>query len=246
MLATTPWAAGSPSCATGSWPAGTRFISVPPPASARVSFAGGRWRLWLRPATRRALTGRIVADAGLSSVQATGGLRSRVSRTVRALSFLLPAGADPARLSFAARCAGRVSFDLAGARVLIGRQPAPTSAFQIQRPATSGVAGRLIAGPTCPVVGPGVNCPPSPAVQGTVQISTAPATRSSSAGAPVATVSSDSNGNFSADLPPGQYMLTGRASGPQPPAGTISRTASVLVESGVVSQVTVVFDTGIR
>jgi hypothetical protein len=59
-------------------------------------------------------------------------------------------------------------------------------------------------------------------------------------------VSSDSNGNFSADLPPGQYMLTGRASGPQPPAGTISRTASVLVESGVVSQVTVVFDTGIR
>jgi hypothetical protein len=104
----------------------------------------------------------------------------------------------------------------------------------------------MIAGPTCPVVGPGANCPPANGVQGTVEIDTDPSSRSSPGGAPVKAVSSDSSGNFSADLAPGAYTLTGRSSGPQPPAGTMSRSESVRVESGVVSQVTLAFDTGIR
>jgi hypothetical protein len=83
-------------------------------------------------------------------------------------------------------------------------------------------------------------------VQGTVQIDTAPATRSSPAGSPVKTVSSDANGNFAIDLAPGDYALTAHASNPQPPAGSVSRSEIVRVESGVVSDVTLVFDTGIR
>jgi hypothetical protein len=239
-------ASPSASCATGQWPAATHFTSVPPPASARVSFASGRWRLWLRPAARWALTARVTADAGLGSVRATASLASLLHRGSRALSFALPGGSGPARLSFASRCAHRMAFDFAGARALIGRKQAPTSGFQIQRPPTTRVTGQLIAGPTCPVERPGENCPPPRKVQGTVEIDSAPASRSSPNGAPVKTVSSDSSGHFSAELPPGDYTLTARASGPEPPAGTMSRSGSVRVESGVVSEVTLVFDTGIR
>jgi hypothetical protein len=139
-----------------------------------------------------------------------------------------------------------MAFDFAGARILIGRKHAPASAFQIRRPAATGVTGQLIAGPTCPVVRPGENCPPPRKVQGTVQIDTAPASRSSPNGTPVKTVSSDSSGYFSTQLAPGDYTLTARASGPAPPAGRTSRSESVRVESGVMSEVTLVFDTGIR
>jgi hypothetical protein len=239
-------ASPSASCATGQWPAGTHFTSVPPPASARVSFASGRWRLWLRPAARWALTGRMTADAGLGSIRATAPLASRLHRGPRALWFALPGGSGPARLSFTSRCAHRMAFDFAGARVLIGRKQAPASRFQIQRPPTTSVTGQLIAGPTCPVERPGENCPPPRKVQGKVEIDTAPTSRSSPNGTPVETVSSDSSGHFSAELPPGDYTLTALASGPAPPAGRMSRSESVRVESGVVSEVTLVFDTGIR
>jgi hypothetical protein len=83
-------------------------------------------------------------------------------------------------------------------------------------------------------------------VQGTVEIDTAPISRSSPAGTPVKTVSSDGEGNFSADLSPGDYVLTGHASGSQPPGGNVSRSIPVRVDSGVVSEATVPFDTGIR
>jgi hypothetical protein len=202
LIATTN-ALGGGTCATGSWSAGTRVIAVPPPASARVSFAQGRWRLWLRHATGRALSGRVAADAGLSYVRTTESLRSRVHRSARVLSFRLPAGSSPARLSFVARCAHQIAFTLAGARILIGRNPAPASGFQILRPPTTGVAGQLLLGPTCPVVGPGGYCPSAASgVPGTVEIDAAPTIRSSAAGTPVETVSTDSNGSFSADLAP--------------------------------------------
>src|SRR5437588_6356814 len=121
LAATTTNASPSTGCATGQWPAGLRFTSVPPPASARVSFVGGRWHLWLRPAARQALTGRITADAGLGSVRATAALTRRLHRTARGLSFMLPSGAGTARLSFASRCAHGIAFDFGGSRVLIGR-----------------------------------------------------------------------------------------------------------------------------
>jgi hypothetical protein len=234
-------ASGSTSCAKGSWPAGTRSIAVPPPASARVSFSHGRWRLWLRPAARRGLTGRVAADGALSSVRASGALRSRLHHTGRALSFVMPAGSAPARVSFTARCAHRIAFDFAGVRTLIGRQPAPASGFQLQ----TGVTGRLILGPICPLAGRTRACASDRGVHGTVEIDTAPAS-GSTAGTPVETVATDANGNFSAALSPGDYTFTGRSSGPQPPAGTMSRSSSAHVAPGAVSQVTVVFDTGIR
>jgi hypothetical protein len=246
VLTTTTLASGRADCATGSWPAAARSISPARPAAARVIFARGRWQLSLRPAASRALVGRVAADSGLSSVRGTAALRGRVHRSSRGLSFVLPGGSAPAALSFVARCAHRITFELAGGRTVVGRQPAPTPGFQLQRPPSTGVSGQMIAGPTCPVVGPGANCPPANRVQGTVEIDTTQSSRSSPAGTPVRTVSSDSNGNFSADLAPGAYTLTGRSPGPQPPAGTMSRSESVRVESGVVSQVTLTFDTGIR
>ena len=100
------------------------------------------------------------------------------------------------------------------------------------------IAGRVLAGPVCPVE----TSPPDPAcddrpVPGAVIVVTR------SEGSPVVTVTSDAAGRFSLTLPPGAYRLT-----PQPVEGLLGTAApaDVVVGAGATTDVIVTYDTGIR
>ena len=103
---------------------------------------------------------------------------------------------------------------------------------------TGSVAGRVVAGPVCPVetVPPDPACAPRPVAGATLAIGDAQ-------GKDVAVVVSDANGLFSLTLPPGDYVLTA-----QPVEGLMGTpeplSFAVLVGSPV--ELTVVYDTGIR
>jgi hypothetical protein len=82
-----------------------------------------------------------------------------------------------------------------------------------------------------------------------VRIETAPATKSAGPGQLVKSISSDANGAFATDLAPGDYVLWAEPASPQPPTPSGSpttRAVTVRVEPGVVSEVTLAYDTGIR
>lgn len=106
---------------------------------------------------------------------------------------------------------------------------------------TTGVDGRVIAGPTCPVVTP--DCPPAKPVETTVLVETAPDTRASGSGELVKSIPSDANGRFATDLAPGDYVLTTEPSGSGYP---LPKSVTVHVEPDAVSHVTLALDTGIR
>ena len=204
------------------------------------------WRLRLH-AGSAPLEATVSADARLLIRSASGALRPGLRHSRRRISLTLSAGPGTRELRFTAGCATRIAFTFSSQAVLLGAGAAPAASFTLRRPASTGVAGRMIAGPTCPVVRPG--CPPARAVPGTVEISAAPSTRSSGSGMPVKTLSTDAGGAFATDLAPGDYTLVGRPSGTQPPTpsgSSTSRPELVHVASGVVTEVTLTFDTGIR
>lgn len=244
-LVITSQASGS-GCPSGSWPPITHAPAAVPSADVRLYFAHGRWQLRLHPGAGQSLATSVTADSRLAALRSSPGVRAVLRRTARTVSFTLRAGSSGQSLSFATRCARRVAFAFSDARIVIGRRSAPLPTFALERPATAGIAGRLIAGPTCPVVGPGANCPPARPVQGTVQIQTVPASRASSGPSTVTTVSSDAGGRFSASLPPGQYQITAHASSGMTYGSGTSRTMAVTVAGGVISDVVLAFDTGIR
>jgi hypothetical protein len=180
-------------------------------------------------------------------IHVTRPLRSALARSARGFSLRLAGTAAPQQVDFNAPCADRMSFRFTGGRGFLGSHAVPASSFELRRPPTTGVAGVIIAGPTCPVVTPG--CPPARPVRGTVRIETAPATRSSGPSTLVKSVESDANGAFAAELAPGDYVLFAEpaaAGAPTPSGSSTSRAVPVRVEAGVVSQVTLAFDTGIR
>jgi len=201
------------------------------------------WRLRARGASRSApLSGQVQADAQLRVVATSRGVRSGLRTHERSVSFRL-SSAGLARLDFRSPCASRLSFRLNGSsspHLYLGSSgKAPASAFRLNRPAAAGVAGRILLGSRCPVVGNN-GCPPAKATQGAVRIETAPAEKGSS-GHIVATVRSDSNGNYSADLSPGRYLLVVEKSGY--PA---QKAHAATVEAGVVTLTDLFLDTGIR
>ena len=104
----------------------------------------------------------------------------------------------------------------------------------------SGIAGRVVAGPTCPVerVPPDPQCQPRPLA---ASLRIHPAGKHS----PVDTVRSGSDGRFSIHLAPGVYVVKPLArSGsplPRPPAPS-----QVRVRVGRFTHVTITYDTGIR
>jgi hypothetical protein len=100
--------------------------------------------------------------------------------------------------------------------------------------ARSGVRGIVLAGPQCPVVEQGSPCPDRPWA-GTVRVTTPD-------GALVAEAETDLDGGFAFDLDPGSYVVVAVA-GAGPPAGSSKRIA---VEDGVVTELRLVVDTGIR
>jgi Carboxypeptidase regulatory-like domain len=97
----------------------------------------------------------------------------------------------------------------------------------------SGVAGRVTAGPTCPVEQVGHPCPPQP-VSGTIKAQKASRT--------VAHTRSDANGNYSMPLAPGRYTLVVQTGSTFPRCPT----TPVTVPRGQVVTVNITCDTGIR
>jgi hypothetical protein len=104
------------------------------------------------------------------------------------------------------------------------------------------VAGRILIGPTCPIVTD--KCPPAKPGHGTVRVETAPPERGEgSTGRLVKRVKSDRHGNFSTTLLAGRYALVVEKSGSGYP---LPKPLVVDVEGGVMSQVTLTLDSGIR
>ncbi len=102
----------------------------------------------------------------------------------------------------------------------------------------SGIAGTVLAGPQCPVVGPnsGPECDDKPLAATIVVRSTA--------GLLVTQFTSDASGEFRVPLFPGTYLLD-----PQPVSASglphgVPQT--VTVDAGQFTEVTIEYDTGIR
>jgi hypothetical protein len=103
--------------------------------------------------------------------------------------------------------------------------------------AWTGVAGRVAAGPTCPVERPGdSSCQPRP-VAGAVLVVTG------AGGTEVARVTADADGLFRVDLQPGDYTLV-----PQPSEGLLGTAQPVpfTVAQGSPTFLEIDYDTGIR
>ena len=106
-------------------------------------------------------------------------------------------------------------------------------------PVRSGIAGKVVEGPTCPVesVPPQPQCAPRP-LAATLRIS-APG------GSHVRTVHSGADGRFKLALRPGTYLVTPEPKAgspfPRPPAAE-----QVRVRPGRYTRITVTYDTGIR
>lgn len=98
----------------------------------------------------------------------------------------------------------------------------------------SGIRGKVLIGPQCPVEQEGSPCPDKP-FEGTVQVTT-------ESGRPVDSVRSDRNGSFEIELQPGAYVVT--VVGLEGP--TFAKPITVTVRSGQMTAVTVLVDTGIR
>jgi hypothetical protein len=249
-------AAPASTCSGGVWPGTAR--GTPDALASSGSYAvytwvgRGVWHVRVKGSPSLPLTGQVSANTQVRVVGSTASMRLTLDRTGKRLTFGVTGTRAVESLDVIASCASRVHFAFGSSsssaalqpRIYLGtRGQAPTPAFDLARPATTGVAGRILVGPTCPVAGfPG--CPPAKAMQGTVRIEQAPTSRGGgSPGSVVARVPSDANGNFSASLAPGHYMLVVEASSDNFPR---PRPSLVDVHTGVISDVVLVLDTGIR
>jgi hypothetical protein len=99
---------------------------------------------------------------------------------------------------------------------------------------TSGIEGRALAGPQCPVMVEGSPCPDLP-WEGTV-VAAGPSSGDEF------TVETGADGRFRLPLAPGTYVLSIRA-GSSPPS---AKPQTVVVEPGSFADVVISVDTGIR
>jgi hypothetical protein len=166
-------------------------------------------------------------------------MRSGLKTSARAVSFRV-ASAGLARLDLRSSCATRLSFRLSGSpRVYLGSSGnAPAQDFSLNRPAATGVGGRIMLASKCPVVGAG--CPPPKPTRATVRVETAP-TEKGTPGHVVTRVRSDANGSYTADLSPGRYLLVVEKPGYPAQKGWRAR-----VDAGIVTLTDLFVDTGIR
>ncbi len=102
----------------------------------------------------------------------------------------------------------------------------------------SGITGVMLAGPQCPVVGPGIGdeCGDQP-FMGTVIVQTADGVRE------VARFTADENGAFHVGLTPGEYLLVPL---PGPGGFPFADEQTVEVVPGEFTEVDILYDTGIR
>ena len=99
--------------------------------------------------------------------------------------------------------------------------------------AAQGIAGMVLLGPLCPVATPEDPCPDRP-YAATLELF--------EGGERIATLQSGDDGRFRLGLAPGRYRLHPIPGNPLPTAGD----QEISVESGVWTDVTVSYDTGIR
>ena len=166
-------------------------------------------------------------------------MRSRLKTSARSVSFRV-SSAGLAALDVRSDCATRLSLRLSGSpRVYLGSSgKAPAPAFSLNRPAATGLGGRILLVSKCPVGG--TSCPPAKPTEGTVRIAKAPAEKGTPAHV-VARVRSDANGSYHSNLSPGRYLLV--VEKPGYPAQKASRAT---VEEGIVTLTDLFVDTGIR
>ena len=100
----------------------------------------------------------------------------------------------------------------------------------------SGIAGKVLLGPRCPVVSLESSCPDEP-FQADIQVV-------NGAGDVVATAHSDKEGRFAVRLAPGSYTL--KPVPPTPNPFPFGKDVSVTVRPHHFTKVIVPFDTGIR
>ncbi|NIR44733.1 MAG: hypothetical protein GWN99_10545 [Gemmatimonadetes bacterium] len=105
------------------------------------------------------------------------------------------------------------------------------------RSAAPGVMGRAMIGPGCPVVEVGVECPGRP-------YATTLVIRDAESGRVVATVRSDEDGRFQAELTPGEYLLEGEPS--ELIHAPKAEPVRFEVTPGQLTEVIIHFDSGIR
>lgn len=101
-------------------------------------------------------------------------------------------------------------------------------------PTDSGVEGHVLIGPVCPVVQIGQECPD--------QLYQAVLTVLSRDGREIVRVQTDEAGGFKIPLEPGEYVLRPESPDVMPSAGEQPFT----VESGRYTQLTILYDSGIR
>lgn len=212
-----------------------------------VSHTARGWRLTLAAGAGAELAGRVAANARIGPARASTAARKGFNAHRRTLSFSFAGTGAAENIDFKATCASKLSFQLgsratAGLPVFLGASgKAPTPSFAVQRPARTGVAGRVLIGPTCPVVTN--SCPPAKPAQRTVRIETAPRSKGSGGSRLVKRVDSDRRGMFAAMLEPGHYLLVADGGASTYP---LPKPLVVDVEAGVMSHVTLALDTGIR
>lgn len=104
--------------------------------------------------------------------------------------------------------------------------------------ANSGIFGQVVIGPQCPVVAEGMEeeCADKP-YQATILVKTEDGSRE------VTRFTSDANGQFRVALPPGTYLLEPIPGGSPFPFG---KPQLVEVREGQYTEVTILYDTGIR
>lgn len=93
----------------------------------------------------------------------------------------------------------------------------------------------MLIGPTCPVEVAGSPCPDAPLAAG-IDVT--------QNGELVSTIRSGEDGRFSIDLPPGEYVLEGVE--PNPGAPPTAKPLAVTVSVHEYTEVTFLFDSGIR
>jgi hypothetical protein len=203
-----------------------------------------RWHLGVRGATGSApLTGQVHASAPLRVLTASG-VQPALSAGARTLTIRTDAS-RLASVAFTASCATRLDFKLSAdqpssLRIFLGAVGrAPASTFRLHRPASTGVSGRILLMPACPVGGG--TCPPAKPTKGTVRIETVTG-KGGGGGQVIARVDSDENGNYAAGIPSGRYQLIAEKSGGYP----VAKPSLATVEAGVITLANVYLDSGIR
>ena len=108
--------------------------------------------------------------------------------------------------------------------------------FATPTPTDSGITGKALVGPMCPVVREGEECPDQP-FQATITVK-------SLEGRKIVQFQTDEQGNFKVPLAPGEYILH-----PETPEGRPLPFASeqqITVKPGEFTRITVMYDSGIR